>query len=98
MRDITDDEYIAAEQVARESVDDYTEQDVLRIAFQTKAQNRGVAVKIAPNLRYLPLSVPTLAALLRAAKDAHTAYEAEHGPDEDWPTWYAEYILGVRDA
>ena len=35
-----------------------------------------------------------LRTLLRVAESAHGAYEAEQGkPDEDWPTWYAGYIL-----
>lgn len=35
-----------------------------------------------------------LAELLVEAKDAHGRYEAETGQyDEDWPRWYARYIL-----
>ena len=35
-----------------------------------------------------------LARLLREAADAHAAYERELGRrDEDWPTWYAGWIL-----
>jgi len=42
-----------------------------------------------------------LAEALRAAKRAHHAYLAElrQGdvePAEDWSTWYAEYLLGLR--
>jgi hypothetical protein len=42
-----------------------------------------------------------LAGALRAAKRAHRAYLAElhQGdvePAEDWSTWYAEYLLGLR--
>ena len=38
---------------------------------------------------------------LRAAKRAHHAYltELRQGdvePAEDWSTWYAEYLLGLR--
>lgn len=41
--------------------------------------------------------VEDLAHILRAAKDAHSIYEAAVGtPDPDWPRWYAEYLLGVR--
>ena len=35
-----------------------------------------------------------LARLLREAEQAHAAYERELGRrDEDWPAWYADYIL-----
>jgi hypothetical protein len=35
-----------------------------------------------------------LAALLKEAEGAHADYERELGSrDEDWPTWYAGYIL-----
>jgi hypothetical protein len=35
-----------------------------------------------------------LARLLREAEQAHAAYEKELGQrDEDWPGWYADYIL-----
>ena len=36
----------------------------------------------------------TLARLLLEAKQAHMTFEQETGqPDEDWPAWYARYIL-----
>ena len=35
-----------------------------------------------------------LAELLREAEKAHAEYEKKLGErDEDWPIWYAEYIL-----
>ena len=35
-----------------------------------------------------------LAQLLREAEKAHAEYEATLGHrDEDWPTWYAEFII-----
>jgi hypothetical protein len=35
-----------------------------------------------------------LARLLREAEQAHAAYEKELGSrDEDWPGWYADFIL-----
>lgn len=45
--------------------------------------------------------VTELAEALRAAKRHHVQYLAElrQGdvePAEDWATWYAEYLLGVR--
>jgi hypothetical protein len=40
------------------------------------------------------LTTEDLASLLREAERAHAAYERELGsPDEDWPNWYAGYIL-----
>jgi hypothetical protein len=46
-------------------------------------------------------AVGQLAGALRAAKRAHRAYltELHQGdvePAEDWSTWYAEYMLGLR--
>lgn len=36
-----------------------------------------------------------LAALLQEAASAHHAHEERTGkPDEDWPGWYASYLLG----
>ena len=35
-----------------------------------------------------------LRTLLRVAESAHAAYEAERGEaDEDWPAWYAAFIV-----
>ena len=40
------------------------------------------------------LSAEELADLLREAERAHAAYEQDLGQrDEDWPAWYADYIL-----
>lgn len=44
----------------------------------------------------LESAVDALEQRLIQAKDAHVAWEAEHGPDPDWPRWYAEHILGLR--
>lgn len=42
----------------------------------------------------MELSAEQLAELLREAERAHAAYERELGhADEDWPTWYAEFIV-----
>ena len=46
-------------------------------------------------------AVGELAGALRSAKRAHRAYltELRQGdvePAEDWSTWYAEYLLGLR--
>lgn len=40
------------------------------------------------------LTKEDLARLLREAEQAHAEYERQlGGRDEDWPGWYAEYIL-----
>ena len=40
------------------------------------------------------LTQDELAALLRAAEKAHGAYERTLGHrDDDWPTWYAGFML-----
>lgn len=45
-----------------------------------------------------PVTEELLARLLVEAKDAHSRYEAETGKyDEDWPRWYARYILDRLD-
>lgn len=41
-------------------------------------------------------SVADLAYWLGQAKEAHAAHEAEHGPDPDWPQWYARWIVSQR--
>jgi hypothetical protein len=46
-------------------------------------------------------AVLQLAGVLRAAERAHSAYLAELSigdvePAEDWSTWYAEYLIGLR--
>ncbi len=46
-------------------------------------------------------AVVQLAGALRAAERAHRAHVAELRlgdvePGEDWSTWYAEYLLGLR--
>ena len=40
------------------------------------------------------LTEDRLRTLLRVAESAHAAYEQERGePDDDWPTWYAAFIV-----
>ena len=48
----------------------------------------------------MELTEERLAELLRDAEAAHGKYEQELGTrDEDWPAWYASYILGkVEEA
>jgi len=45
-----------------------------------------------------PSSTEQLKALLRAAEGAHGLYEGTLGHrDEDWPKWYAAYVVGALD-
>ena len=37
-------------------------------------------------------SIEDLRQALVDAKDAHTEYEKQNGPDENWPLWYARFI------
>lgn len=40
------------------------------------------------------VTVEELARLLQEAERAHGAFEKELGRrDDDWPTWYADYII-----
>ena len=40
------------------------------------------------------VTVDELASLLRDAEKAHAQYEASLGhADDDWPSWYAKYVL-----
>jgi hypothetical protein len=42
----------------------------------------------------IDLTQQELAGLLKDAESAHAEYERELGHrDDDWPTWYADYIL-----
>jgi hypothetical protein len=46
-----------------------------------------------------PLTAEQLAALLREAEKAHGQYERTLGHrDDDWPTWYAAYIVRKLQA
>ena len=46
------------------------------------------------------LTAERLAELLHEAERAHAVYERELGArDDDWPSWYAQYIVGrLEDA
>jgi len=41
-------------------------------------------------------NIELLAALLHDAEAAHARYEADGSRADDWPLWYAEWLLGVR--
>jgi hypothetical protein len=46
-----------------------------------------------------PLTREALGELLREAERAHAEYERELGErDEDWPSWYAGYIVEKLEA
>ena len=46
----------------------------------------------------MAITAEQLADELRAAEAAHAEYERELGrADEDWPTWYARFIVGRLD-
>jgi hypothetical protein len=45
------------------------------------------------------VTVDELAALLRSAETAHADYETKLGHrDDDWPTWYAQYVLNALEV
>jgi hypothetical protein len=45
------------------------------------------------------LTVEELTELLRGAERAHGEYEKELGHrDDDWPTWYAQWIIEQLEA
>lgn len=44
------------------------------------------------------ISKERMTKLLREAAEAHHEYEEKVGErDDDWPAWYAEYIVGKLD-
>jgi hypothetical protein len=68
----------------------HDEADVLRAI---KALLAKLPAESAP-ISAAELTPERLAALLRETERAHGAFEKELGRrDEDWPTWYAQYIL-----
>lgn len=40
--------------------------------------------------------VEYLATQLKYAEHAHAEHELAHGKDENWPKWYAEFLLGDK--
>jgi hypothetical protein len=66
-----------------------------------RAQRRPSSPRDSNHPRLAPDDVGQLAGALRTAERAHRAYltELRQGdvePAEDWSTWYAEYLLGLR--
>ena len=80
---------------------------------QPQTGRSGSAVNASDPLRQQPMAhihgdperdeaVRELAEALRAAERAHRAFESElrQGdvePVDDWPTWYAEYLLDALE-
>jgi hypothetical protein len=64
-------------------------------------QNAAGAQRLPRNTAVMneyTLNAETLATLLREAEAAHAAYEKSLGhADDDWPAWYASYILDELD-
>ena len=82
-----------------ENIDDLTRRvtGVLRVAEQKFKGKEDWPVHYAALIQeQLGLTVPEeqLVTWLREAAEAHHAYEQETGkPDEDWHTWYAQFIV-----
>jgi hypothetical protein len=93
--ELTDDELRLVSSAVHAYLDDFghEEADVLReikavLAKFPSGIDEGATAKGG-------LTSERLASLLREAERAHGAYEKELGRrDEDWPAWYAAYIVG----
>lgn len=91
--ELNDDELRLVLSAVHAYLDDFghEEADVLR-------QIKSVLAKLAPATGTAGgrpgLTAERLAGLLRDAERAHGAYEQELGRrDEDWPAWYARFVL-----
>jgi hypothetical protein len=89
--ELTDDELRLLHSALHAYLDDFghEEADVLReikaLLAKLPAQGRAIDEE---------LTAERLTQLLRDAERAHGAYEKELGrADEDWPAWYAQYVL-----
>ncbi len=90
--ELTDDELRLVHSALHAYLDDFghDEADVLRaikaVLSKLPAQRSEVIAD--------ELSAERLTELLREAERAHGAFEKELGRrDEEWPAWYAQYIL-----
>jgi hypothetical protein len=91
--ELTEDELRLVFSALHAYLDDFghDEADVLREikAVLAKLPAQGGSVDAGE------LTAERLTMLLREAEHAHGAYEKSLGrPDEDWPGWYAQFILG----
>ena len=89
--ELTDDELRLVHSALHAYLDDFghDEADVLRAikAVLAKLPDQGGPITG-------DLSADRLAGLLKDAERAHGAYEKDLGRrDEDWPAWYAQYIV-----
>jgi hypothetical protein len=89
--ELTEDELRLVHSALHAYLDDFghEEADVLR-------EIKAVLAKLPKQGRVdaEDLTTERLTRLLREAERAHGAFEKELGrPDEDWPRWYARYIL-----
>jgi hypothetical protein len=89
--ELTDDQLRLLQSALHAYLDDFghEEADVLRgikaLLAKLPAQGRAIDEE---------LTAERLTKLLRDAERAHGAYEKELGrSDEDWPAWYAQYVL-----
>jgi hypothetical protein len=90
--ELTEDELRLLHSALHAYLDDFghEEADVLR---EIKAVLAKLPAQGGP-LDAGELTAGRLTDLLRDAERAHGAFEKELGrADEDWPTWYAQYIL-----
>ena len=90
--ELTDEELRLLHSALHAYLDDFghDEADVLRAI---KALLAKLPAESAP-IGAAELTPERLTVLLREAEGAHGAFENELGRrDEDWPTWYAQYIL-----
>ena len=90
--ELTDDELRLVHSALHSYLDDFghDEADVLR---DIKAVLAKLPAQPGPG-RGDELSAERLTDLLKDAERAHGAFEKELGRrDEDWPAWYAQYIL-----
>jgi hypothetical protein len=90
--ELTDDELRLLHSALHAYLDDFghDEADVLRQikAMLAKLPEQGEPISVGE------LTAGRLTQLLREAERAHAAFEQELGHrDEDWPAWYAQYIL-----
>jgi hypothetical protein len=89
--ELTDDELRLLHSAVHAYLDDFghEEADVLR-------EIKALLAKLPTQRRAIDeeLTAERLTQLLRDAERAHGAYEKQLGrSDEDWPAWYAQYVL-----
>lgn len=97
--ELTDDELRIVRTALHSYLDDFghEEAELLRQIKATLAKLDApvqLSGRRASDVDVADLTGEQLATLLREAEHAHGQFEKELGhPDEDWPGWYAQYIL-----